>query len=437
MHDPAERESSGQTKPHGVRPAPPWRTGNGPFGLAVLDEIPDPQTGLSLWLALRFVQLWTITPTSRRWKLGVRYSAVHQRNAGDAVVPELSEATAVFSQFIRRTSSVQSGSLAMACDAVRLWAAEHGYTETTLYFAEAGAYLDAEKPRWANEAGATCRRAGLMDRASIWIMRAHGLSLRADDKDQKLRALLALGALLKETGRIQEAEDAFRAAANAASRRNQRGKTAEAHHDLMLLLAEQERLDECVESAALAADYYPLHHPRMPYLAHDFAFALLRAGLYSDAFSLLSVFIRTIPESQLLPGLSTYAWAAAGCGLADRYADAEQKVLRITDAGEHAAASYIHLAEGARLLSWWDRAETYVQRAIHAAASRQDPTLEEEARQLAASLKRRLPAVLPSYPADRRLLVLTRHFAARLRGWKFDRTAGRKDGETEAIGNCA
>jgi tetratricopeptide (TPR) repeat protein len=276
-----------------------------------------------------------------------------------------------------------------------------------------------------------------MDRASIWIMRAHGLSLRADDKDQKLRALLALGALMKETGRIQEAEDAFRAAANAASRRNQRGKSAEAHHDLMLLLAEQERLGECVESAALAADFYPLHHPRMPYLAHDFAFALLRVGLYSDAFSLLSVFTRTIPESQLLPGLSTYAWAAAGCGMAERFADAEQKVLRIADhAREHAAASYIHLAEGARLLSRWDRAETYAQRAIHAAASRQDPTLEEEARQLAAELKSRLAAVLPLHPADRRLLVLTRHFAARLRGWKSEFTS-RRDGETVDIGNCA
>jgi tetratricopeptide (TPR) repeat protein len=432
----SEPENTRRSKPHGIQPSPPWRTDGAPFGLAVLDEISDPTISVALWLALRFIQLWTITPAPRRRRLRGRNSAIHQETAVGG--PEIRDATATFAAFVQRPASVSWRAVAEACDAIRSWAVTNGYSETALHFAEAGAYLDPEQPKWANEAGAQCRRAGLMDRASIWIMRGHGLSRRADDKDQKLRALLAQGVLMKETGRIHEAEDAFRAAANAALRRNQRGKTAEAHHDLMLLLAENGRLAECVESAALAADYYPLHHPRMPYLAHDFAFGLLRAGLYSDAFRLLSVFIGIIPQAHLLPGLGTYAWAAAGCGMADRFTEAEQNVLRIVDdAREHAPASYIHLAEGARLLSRWDRAVVYADRAIHAATCRRDPILEEEARQLAVALEHRQAAVLLQCPADRRLLVLTRHFAARLRGWKSEPAARTHEGETEAVGNCA
>jgi hypothetical protein len=187
-------------------------------------------------------------------------------------------------------------------------------------------------------------------------------------------------------------------------------------------MAEQGRLDEAEQHAIQATDLYPLNHPRLPYLAHDLAFALVRHGYYSNALPLLEAFVRSIPRSQLLPGLSTLAWAAAGNGLVHRFTEVEQRVLDIVDLEhEYASASLIHLAEGAWLLGLWERAEHHATTAVEAAAMRRDPTLLEEARTLAATIRRRDPPPPSSAPISRRLTTLSRHLTARLRRWKASR----------------
>lgn len=415
-----ESGGSNRRKPHGIPPAPVWRVerNGGPFGTSVVSEVEEPLSYV-LWLSLRFVSVWAGCPPERRWRLGQRSKPARIERWVSAAqqAPELSVALDCFAKLIRRPSSVTDSEVAAQCEAVHLWADDRGYKETALHFAEAAAFADPEEPRFANIAGAACRRAGFMNRAAIWINRAR--SLAVGNPTQRIRSLLAMGALMKETGRYPEAEKAFLRAAKAATRKNRRRQAAEAHHDLLLLTAEQGRLDEAEQHAVLATDLYPLKHSRLPYLAHDLAFALVRHGYYSNALPLLEAFVRSIPQSQLLPGLSTLAWAAAGNGLVHRFTEVEQRVLEIADPEhEYAPASFIHLAEGAWLLGLWERAEHHARTAVEAAAIRQDPTLVEEARTLVATIRRRDPPAQSPAPVSRQLTTLSRHLTARLRRWK-------------------
>jgi hypothetical protein len=148
------------------------------------------------------------------------------------------------------TSAAEVGS---ACQTVSQWAEANDRKETQVHFAELAARADPENPALANAAGRVCREAGLYDRAEL-------------------------------TGR--------------------RRLAAEAHHDLLTLAAERVNLAEVFEHAAATIELYPLNRPRMPYLAHDFAFVLIRNRLYSIALPLFESFLKVIPPHDLLPGLT-------------------------------------------------------------------------------------------------------------------------------------
>lgn len=429
------RQSTRQgKKPHGIPPAPTWRVerNGGPTGLPLLYELPE-SLAIVLLLALRFISVWASCPPERRWRLGQRSARAHAELAqavASVASPEIMQAVDCFARLRRRPSSVAPAAVASACEAVHAWAQEQGFratAATALSFAEAAAYADPSDPRHANTAGAACRRAGHMTRAAIWLNRARRLGV--NDTNERIRSLLAIGALMKETGKLAEAERAFTRAAVGAARRNRRRQAAEAHHDLLLLTAEQGRLAEAEEHALLAADLYPLYHHRLQYLAHDLAFALVRHGHYGEALALLSAFVKEIPRGHLLPGLSTFAWAAAGQGLLHRFRQAEQDVLAILSPDidhEFAPASYIHLAEGARLLGLWEKAETHALCAIRTADIRQDPTLREEAKALLAAIHARISPPQEAHPTiSRKLSLVTRHLTARLQRW---RPVSRADG---------
>lgn len=414
------RGDSNRRKPHGIPPAPSWRVedNGGPFGTSILAEAAEP-VSIALWLSIRFIFVWAGCPEDRRWRLGQRPRVTRSERWATAAsqAPELADALDCFARLIRRPSAVSNSDVARACEAVHLWANDYGFRNTSLHFAEAAAFADPEDPRHANTAGAACRRAALNSRAAIWIHRARRLAV--GNLTEKIRSHLAMGALWKETGRLAEAERAFIRAAKAATRKNRRRQAAEAHHDLLLLTAEQGRLDDAECHAVRATDLYPLAHPRLPYLAHDLAFALIRHGYYSNALPLLEAFVRSVPPGQLLPGLSTLAWAAAGNGLVHRFEEIEARVMElVTPDHEYAPASFIHLAEGAWLLGRWERAEQHGACAVEAAGLRRDPTLIEEARALVLALQRRdSPSTSPA-PISRELTALSRHLAARLRRWK-------------------
>jgi hypothetical protein len=115
---------------------------------------------------------------------------------------------------------------------------------------------------------------------------------------------------------------------------------------------------------------------------------------------------------------SSLAWAAAGAGLRDRFREAERVTLQHVAAHrEFAPAIFIHLAEGARALRDWDRAQRYAEAAADSAIQNEDRVLEHEAAVLLESITRRDPP-LPQPAASEELESLARLAVARLGQWK-------------------
>jgi tetratricopeptide (TPR) repeat protein len=284
---------------------------------------------------------------------------------------------------------------------------------------EAAARASGSDPALANLAGALCRRAALLDRAGVWYARAARLAVKARSRREAIWAQLGYGALMKELGRRTEAREWFRRAAKRALRTGRRREAAEAFHDLLALAVEGGRIRAATRYGALAARFYPLWHPNLPYLAHDFAFLLLRCHQYSLAYSLLDAFTSVIPARHRLLGMGTLARAAAGRGLAHRFEEMESRIAELAAADdEHAPAAYIHLAEGARMLGRWSTAEEYAIRALAIGLRRQDHIIVQDARVFLAEIAERASPEVVTVPVDSATRILVREFAIRLGRWK-------------------
>jgi tetratricopeptide (TPR) repeat protein len=266
-------------------------------------------------------------------------------------------------------------------------------TAVAMHFSEAGASID-DDPRWALAAGKSCRAAGNYGRAARWYVRAFGLARSARRTSDAVRALLGYGGLLRTVGRLDAALPYFQRAARRATRRNRRKLAAESHHDLLLLLTELGQYDRARYHAEGAVRYYSRRNARIPYLVHDAAFLLLRMHHYTPALMLTDGVPRLLPR----PGdaalvWSTVAWAAGGARKRDRFSEAEREALRLVGLSqEHAPATLIHLAEGARALADWEAARRYADASAATAAERRDSAIGREAAQLRTDVDARKPA---------------------------------------------
>jgi len=421
----ADREAprKREGRPHIIPPAPGWRIDahGRPEGWPVLDDV-DGALGLTLWRALRAVWTWVDTPPERRGGLSQEPTLeVRERHAyAAAEAPELASALGTFVLLLRNAEVVDRTQLAEACRAVYEWAENRSLVETAVHFAEAAARV-SDEPELTNAAGRMCRRCALNDRSAAWFARAFRLAVRERDKGETLRALLGYGALLKDIGRHAEARAMFERAASRAARTGRLRQAAEAHHDLLAIAAEVGAYYDAERHVRLAMKLYPVHHPRLPYLVHDFAFLLVRQQFYSIALSLLEDLLRVAwrPSEELLLR-STIAWAAAGSTRVEFHDRTEQEVLQLIGLhDEYASAAYIHLAEGARHLARWDRAEGYAAAAWAAAQRRNEIVLAEEARNLQVVIRAREPAPREKQPqsADH-TRMLARWLTNRLRRWR-------------------
>jgi tetratricopeptide (TPR) repeat protein len=266
-----------------------------------------------------------------------------------------------------------------------------------------------------------CRRVGHMGSGCVWYERAYGLAVRAGNEGEKIRAMIWFGSLLKDMGRREEAREWYKKAARAAKRKDRRRLAAEANHDLMMVCAEIGDHDAVIKHASRAVHGYPDQNPRLPYLAHDLAFALIRRRLYSPARVLLSLLRKVIvrPGEEVLL-YSTVAWAAAGAGRRDEFEAAEARVLaNIGVHTEHATAAFLHLAYGSRLAGDMERAASYAAQALSHARKRTDSLLEQEAEELIAEIAAGVPGPREEAPADDEAIQqLARSLAARLSNWK-------------------
>lgn len=429
MHDNAPPDASAEQpkrKPHSIPPFPVaqnWRE-----ELDALKGLGD-DIAVSLWRALRNVQLWNETEPERRKTLFrlPRLGTQEQIGFACARAPQLVEAFGTFTFLLRAPGRISNGQVAEACNLVFKWAEFHSLPLTGVYFAEAAARVDPTDPAFANDAGWMCRKAVAFDRAETWYQRAYGLAVRKRHTDltvsrtESIRALLGLGALKKDMGDRQSARRYYESAAKRAVSKGRRRQAGVAEHYLLGLAAEAGELDAGVEHAGRALDFYPLQDERIPYLAHDFSYLLMRQNRYSLALPLLDTLANAFPrpEDQVLV-YSNLAWAAAGVRLRSKFEEAERKVLTlVTLFEEYAPAALIHLSEGARLLTDWDRAEQHAAMAVEAARQRQDPVYLAKALELLDKIaSRQLSPGEPAGEPPSRSRMILRRMLARVRQWK-------------------
>lgn len=424
-----KRRGVNSGRPRIPPPAPYWRVHapeGGIWAQSILSEHDD-SLGLLLWRAARAARLFIDSADKARSRLThAKWPVLCRVFALDEVdVPEtLRQSVPVFPKLLARDEAVDESEIADACARVAEWADENWKAATAFQFSELAAKAEPSNPQRALYAGRVCRGMGFFDRANVWFERGFRLAVQQRNRSESVRALLGQGALMQECGELDEAQRWFIKAARRAARTGRKKRAAEVRHDLMALAAERGDFFTTVEHARVAVDLYPLRHHRLPFLAHDFAFALLRQGLVPSALALLEVFVRVIPRRLLLPGLATFAWAAAARGALSRYADAERRALQqIALDEQHAAAALVILAQAACAAQSWERAERHARAAVEAAQRRKQKRYERDAQDLIEAIRQRtnLPASTYAEVPDAiqdEVNALVRHLLVRVRRWK-------------------
>ncbi len=401
-----------------------------PFPLApaeptVLKELEN-DLGLVLWKALRDVRTWAeVDPDERRRHFRPATENVRERYVNASYeAPELDGPLRVFASLVHAPDTIRGEDLASACESVYTWAEIRGFLRTAHYFAEATAIAAPTDPARANQAARAARRASMRQHAAIWHYRAYRIAQRTGKKRELVWALLGYSAMMRDAGNFEEARRFADRAARRAVALRKRKEAGMAYHDLYVVAVEQERYALAIKHARSAFDWYPIRNPSIPRLAHDLAFLFIRLHHYAPAISIINRAIPLMlqPVERAL-AWSSLAWAAGGAGIRDRFEDAETTSLQLLPAHpDFAPAIYIHLAEGARSLSEWDRALRYTEAARVSAQQTDSPALEREAVDLTASIAARQTTPPQAAPALE-IESLTGFVLERLERWRPPRSS--------------
>jgi tetratricopeptide (TPR) repeat protein len=229
-------------------------------------------------------------------------SAAYRELFGYAVAaaPELEDALGALATVRLAPGLTTVGTLARACEQVHGWADTHGLAETALQFAELWGRLDEENPIASNLAGRAARKAAQVTRAEVWFERAYRLAARYKNRREMIRALIGHGGLLRERGRYGEARSRFFDAARLAQSTRRHRQAAEVQHELLTIAVETGSFAEAEQYMRAALREYPVHHRALPWLGHDWAFFLVREGLYNEARVLLQAIRQHITRRDLL-----------------------------------------------------------------------------------------------------------------------------------------
>jgi len=381
---------------------------------------------LALWQVLRDVLLWARTPRDLRVRLfRVPGEVIRERlKAAADAAPLLADPLAVLARLRLLPGQVAPERIAAACDQVYEWAERSGLHAVATHFAEAAAYAAPESPRWAVRAGYLTRTAGgreMLARSEAWHARAYVLAVQQRDREMALRALTGAGALMKDRGEYGQARRLYRQAARRAIRGGRKRRAAVAFHFSFALAAETGHVRIAVRDANAALRHYPTHDERLPALAHDVAYLLVRNRHYATALRLVDgVGARAdgMWSMGMLYGIT--ARAAAGTGSEGSWQAAAEAALQIARINEECAGPvFVNLAEAARFWGHWEAAAGHAGRALAVARRRSDREVERLATELLARVKRREAPPPPSEPSpDAPIAVLARRVAARLRRWR-------------------
>ncbi len=377
--------------------------------------------GVVLWKRVRAVKLWAATRRERRRGLFTPPSGRTREQFLRAVdqAPELREPLATLTALVRWPERARPPAVAAACLAVAEWAEGQGKLETALQFAEAAAAARPRDPGAAAVAGQFCTRVAAVDRAVVWLQRAVVLARRAQDRVWYIRAHLRLGHLTFHLGDYDQARRLYVLAGRMAARTGRRALAGQAQHDLFTVACEVGTYEDAESHAWKALELYPVRHPGVPFLAHDYAWLLNREGFFSSAHVLLRATLPLIATHRRLPILGSLARACAGIGDREGYRAAVEEVLRLAgDTGEGAAAALIHVSGAARHFGDWALVETAAARALEVAVRREEAEPQQRARAILEGLAAREPGPPDRSPPDgSRAGELTAQFMVRLRKW--------------------
>jgi tetratricopeptide (TPR) repeat protein len=375
---------------------------------------------VGLWMVLRDLQRWMDTDR-RNGLFGNHNHKVRARLLrAMRVAPVLAPALRAFLHLRRDPGNVLASDLGAACYSVWGWAEGESLLGTAAHYAEIAAYLVPENPAYANDAGWACRRIAQHERAGAWYQRGFRLAVRARSRHETIRALLGRGAVYKDLGEHEEARDYYDRASRRAARTGRRRQAAVARHYIFALEAEEGTFRAGLDEVRETLNLYPIYDRRVPYLAHDYTFLLIRNRYFTPALLLLEKLAPAItkPEERLLVQ-SSVAWAAAAAGRYEQHRAAERYVLRTARTyPEYAAASFIHLAHAARYTGRWDDAGEYAAHAEEVAGKRREAALAEEAAALRQVIAARIvPERENPVPWPDAVESIEKMFGIRLRRW--------------------
>jgi hypothetical protein len=161
----------------------------------------------------------------------------------------------------------------------------------------------------------------------------------------------------------------------------------------MLLAVELGKFGNSLIHARRALHWYPRHHPRIPYLVHDFAYLLTRVRHERAALAVLENVHPLIPaEHESLLVWGTVARAAGGSGDVTLFTSAKTRVQQLSKRyTQHAAHALYEVAAGARLLDLWDVCEQFARDALTTALEQGRGDTEQDAKRLLLAVASRLP----------------------------------------------
>ena len=384
-----------------------------------------PALALELWLAVRRIRMWLITPESRRRELFQpqrREWISARREQARREAPELGQALEVLGAFPQSPQRMDAAALADALYSTAEWAAANDNVETAIQCAEAAALMGCS-PAQSLLAGRLTRNAGDFGRAELWFDRAIAAAHAENDPVAFIRGHLGYGILCMTVGRDACARKHFNTASVYAMQEGFEWLAAEAQHDLFHFMVVRGDLTAAELHARRALKWYPKHHQRFPFFAIDVGFLLVLRGQHSLACRLLREALRVVerPEDTVL-GLSVLVRALAGSG---SYPESIRVARRLETLlarhSEFEAAARWNLGEAHRSAGLADKARASAELSLRLAQANRDPETERFARELLEQLARDDPAPVQQLADEPSYTMLIETLISRVREWTPNR----------------
>ncbi len=397
---PERRQRRPKETERDLLPAPAW-----PRPEHKLFMEADGALGFVLWQRARDVRLWASLRGASPAGLFRPPTPQQRRLAAEAAreAPEIAEALSTLAALVSTPEKAARDTVGAACARISAWGEESGRFEVALTYAEAAAAAEPASARAAATAGQLCIWAqtdpvgeAMEARAATWLHRAARLARRGKDWEWYIRAHIRLGRLTYILGNYARARRLYSRAGWMADWFGRQELAGKAHHDLAAIESHVGPYAAAERHVRKALRLYPVHHPRLPYLVHDYGFALMRHCYHAAALQLLEAAWEHIPPANRLVINGTLARVSGGLRDRARYEQAASHAILLAELSEYGAAwAYIHMAEGARCFGEWDRAEAYAGTGLALAQRRREMDAQRVAYDMLDAITTRRPAPAP------------------------------------------